>query len=119
MAAPVTAGDLRDRVAWYAPVRTKNAAGQLSVTHPTASSTTAAKVEAVAGTEGDKHAQQTPLVAYEITIRSRTVPDLKADWLAVWVNRGRTLNVTAVLPHPNGGEWVLVRATERPPSTPA
>lgn len=111
------AGDLRDRVEWYPPVRTKNAAKQLVVTYPTATATTYAKVEATTGGEGDQAAQLTPSVTYRVTLRAKTVPALAHDWRCVWVNRSLTLDVAAVLPHPNGDEYVLVLAKERPATT--
>lgn len=116
---PTTAGDLRDRVAWYAPVRTRGDTGQAVVTFPEACGPYAAKVLPVtqAAGEREQHRQQTPGRRYEITLRSRTVPGLAADWRAVWANRSLTLEVRAVLPHPNGDEWVLVLAHELPAST--
>lgn len=117
----MTAGDLRDRLQWFPPVRTDNGHGQAVVTYPTPRRATWAKVEATqAAAEADRHQQQTPLLSYEITIRREMLPDLAHDWEAVWVNRGgRRLAVTAVLPHPNGGEWQLVLARERAATTPA
>ena len=117
MAAKMTAGHLRDRVTWYPPVRTKNAAGQMVPTYPTASATTYAKVEPTTGNEADQHTQLTPSVTYRITLRSRTVAGLAHDWRCVWANRSLTLDVSAVLPHPNGDEFVLVLAKERPATT--
>ncbi len=118
MSGQMTAGQLRDRVTWLRPVRTENEAGQAVVSYE-AANTSFALVEATAGGagEGDQHAQLTPQVAYKVTIRSRTVPDLAHDWRLAWLNRSLTLEVAAVLPHPNGGEWVLVACRERPAST--
>ncbi len=117
MAARPHAGQLTDRVTWYAPVRTKNAAKQMVVSYPTAYGTTYAKVEATTGGEGDQAAQLTPTVTYRVTLRSRTVAGLAHDWRLVWAARGLTLDVAAVLPHPSGDEYVLVLAKERPAST--
>lgn len=117
MAGKMHAGRLRDRVAWYPPVRTKNASGQMVPSWPTASATTFAHVEATTGGENDQHTQLTPSVTYRVTLRSRTVAGLAHDWRAVWLNRSLTLDVSAVLPHPNGDEFVLVLAKERPAST--
>lgn len=116
---PTTAGDLRDRVTWSPPVRTKGATGQAVVTFPESFGPYAAKVVPVtqAAGEREQHRQQTPGRRYEITLRSRTVKGLAADWRAVWVNRSLTLDVRAVLPHPNGDQWVLVLAHEVPAST--
>lgn len=114
----MTAGDLRDRVTWLRPVRTEDTHGQKRLGYESAA-TTFAKVEAVVGGtgEGDQHAQLTPAVTYQVTIRSRTVTDLAHDWKLTWLNRSLTLEVAAILPHPHGGEWVLVLARQRPAST--
>jgi head-tail adaptor len=130
MPQQLSAGDLRDRVAWQPPLRAENAAGQKVVTYDTLS-TTWAKVEPVVGGGGeqDRHQQVTPTVSYTVTVRGRVVQrdgvptvvpvGVRHDWRAVWVSRGVTLEVTAVVPHPNGGEFALVLCRERPASTAA
>lgn len=111
----MTAGDLRDRVKWQQPSRTLTPTGK-AVSHSDVS-TTWANVDATGGDEQTRHAQQDPQRKYLVTVRSRTV-DVKADWNAVWTNRGNlVLKVVSVGPHPNGGEFVLVTCVERAPTT--
>lgn len=113
----MTAGELRDRVTWLPPKRDTNESGQAVVTYPSElAEPTFAKVEPVAAGagEGDQHAQLTPRRAYQVTIRSRTV-DVRHDWRLTW--RALTLDVTAVLPHEAGDDFVKVMCRERPPTT--
>jgi head-tail adaptor len=111
----MTAGQLRDRVTWQQPSRTLTSTGK-ATTHADVL-TTWACVDPTGGDEQTRHAQQDPQRTYLITLRSRTV-DVKADWNAVWTNRGNlVLKVVSVLPHPNGGEFVLVTCVERAPTT--
>jgi SPP1 family predicted phage head-tail adaptor len=97
-------GKLRDRVAWYQPIRSRSATGQ-SVREWELVGSCWSNVEIVSGRDTFRHDQQQPEHTHRITIRGGTI-EVKHDWKAVW--NGANLEVVYATPASTGIENEVV-----------
>ncbi len=106
----MTAGELRDLVVWFRPVRTRKDGGQEARTYLPVHPPLSAKVEQAAGTEQDAHDQPVMIRLYVVTVRDKP-HDVGQDWLGVW--NGLTLNVKGQRrEHDSGDDWLMLDCVE-------
>jgi head-tail adaptor len=110
----VSAGELRDRVTWFRPVRTRKEGGQAVTTYEWAGPTWA-KVSPAGGGEQESHDQTVAVRSHVVLLRDKPHA-VQADWLCVW--GGLTLNVVAaVAADSNDGDYTLADCLELAPPT--